>query len=603
MNVSSLYKLASLLDIEGKYLEADVVYDSMIRLAAPDGRGRTQGRPRPRDINPRLTPEQVRAKYPQTPVTPQVTAPTYNPDEVPAPRTPVETPNARPVRKNPGNPFQPRGEGGRFIKAPSSSYNPDPFGNYGIRDTLSYTDPGPVKQPANTQFRRVSPGQTQLHPMGLQDPSLPRPPGYAQPTQTPRVAPKSIGQMNNEVRMRVFQNPKLNPQLAAQLELERSLGRFNPKTGDLAESALETLGRAYEKAGPTVVQQGGRGGQVGAKAAQFVAKAKNSPAAGSVVNALEKISGTLKFIKPITKLLPFIGFALAIPDFVRLCKRINQDGWETIWNDPYDRAKAIGVIANTVAAAVSIAPGPLTPVAAALSAIGMGSDLGADVARDAGDAVEGGEFKLFGKTIKQKSQQRKDQEAFEAGINAKTIDPQVQAALSQSKNMLMSGAKISDILSDPRMKQTFPWLGTSDAKDAQFRVQITALRKSLRAGNAQEPQMQQPSGNQQSTGNMLNKQPYGTQNAYSIQDEEQQGQVRQQPQMPQLNSYNDLLYKAYVDTTQNRNVTLDNMKNYRDQIIAKIQSLSKYYPNINAQQAITALDNRIRKYSGQTQPA
>lgn len=100
-------------------------------------------------------------------------------------------------------------------------------------------------------------------------------------------------------------------------------------------------------------------------------------------------------------MLPFIGFALAIPDFVRLCGRINKDGWETIWNDPYDRAKAIGVIANTVAAAVSIAPGPLTPVAAALSAIGMGSGLGADVARDAGDAYEGGEFKLFGKTLKQ----------------------------------------------------------------------------------------------------------------------------------------------------------------------------------------------------------
>ena len=37
------------------------------------------------------------------------------------------------------------------------------------------------------------------------------------------------------------------------------------------------------------------------------------------------------------------------------------------------------------------------------------------------------------------------------------------------------------------------------------------------------------------------------------------------------------------------------------QIITKIQALAQYYPNINAQQAITALDNRIRKYSGQAQ--
>lgn len=562
MNVNSLYRLASLLDTEGRYLEADVILDSMMRFAK--GAEKYYGNRARRPKVPFKAMPGARPAVPVTPVTP----------------------------------------------APRSSYNPDPFGNYSIRDTLGYTDPGPVqRQPANTQFRRVSPGQTQLYPMGLQDPSLPRPQGYAQPTtpktQAPKVAPKNYNQINNEIRMRVFQNPKLNPQLAATLELERSLGRFDPKTGELAESALETLGRAYEKAGPTVVQQGGRGGQIGAKAAQLAAKAKNSPAASSVVNALEKMSGTLKFIRPIAKLMPFIGFALAIPDFVRLCNRINQDGWEAIWNDAYDRAKAIGVIANTVAAAVSIAPGPLTPVAAALSAIGMGSDLGADVARDAGDAVEGGEFKLFGKTLKQKSKQRQQQDAFEAGINAKNIDPQVQLALSASKNMIMSGSKILDIMNDPTMKQSYPWLGTGDAKDVQFRVQITALRKSLRSGGGQD-QTAQPQqlgkSQEQAQGPYLNKPPYsGPTN--------QQGQAvynnAQQPQqqMSQLKNHNDLLYKAYVDTVQTTNVTLENLQNYRQQIIGKIQALSQYYPNINAQQAITALDNRIRKYSGQAQPA
>jgi hypothetical protein len=70
-----------------------------------------------------------------------------------------------------------------------------------------------------------------------------------------------------------------------------------------------------------------------------------------------------------------------------------------------------------------------------------------------------------------------------------------------------------------------------------------------------------------------------------------------------LKNHNDLLYKAYVDTVQTTNITLDNLKKFRDQIIAKINNLAPMYPNINAQQAITALDNRIRRYSGQAKPA
>lgn len=579
----TLFEIANMLDTEGKYLEADVVLDSMIRLAAgTDGRGINQGRARPRNNrNFRLTPQQIQQRLnpnaPVAPATPQTLVPSDNlprsdsgdyldkrPNSVPKnkPTDPLQfyEPTAKPVAQVP--------------KPPSSAYNPDPFGNYSIRDTLGYTDPGPVKQPANTKAPR---------------------------TQTPGTRPYNLGQMNNEVRMRVFQNPKLNPQLAATLELERSLGRFDPKTGELAESAVETLSRAYEKIGPSSssASRGGKGAQIGAKAAQMAARAKNSPATSTVVNALEKMSGTLKFIRPIVKLMPFVGFALAIPDFVRLCNRINQDGWEAIWNDPYDRAKAIGVIANTVAAAVSIAPGPLTPVAAALSVIGMGSDLGADVARDAGDAAEGGEFKLFGKTLKQKSQQRKQQDAFEAGLNAKTIDPQVQSALQDSKNMLMNGSKIIGIINDPRMKSIYPWIGTSDARDAQFRLQLTSLRKSLRSGGGQLAQQQGPlNSTQENQQGQSEVSLTGTYNNNGYNNSQQQ-----RANIPKINNHNDLLYKAYVDTVQTTNVTLDNLKSYRDQIISKIQALSSNYPNINAQQAITALDNRIRKYSTQASPA
>ena len=533
MNVNSLYRLASSLDTEGKYLEADVVLDSMMRFAK--GAEKYFGN---------------RAKRPKIP---------FNAMPGARPAVPVT-----PVAQVP--------------KPPSSAYNPDPFGNYSIRDTLGYTDPGPVKQPTNTQAPR---------------------------TKTPGTRPYNLGQMNNEVRMRVFQNPKLNPQLAATLELERSLGRFNPKTGELVESAVETLGRAFEKGGPTVVQQGGKAGRGGAaaaaaKASQFATKAANNPATANIISALTKVSSSLSAIKPLLKILPFLGFAASIPEMINLVNKINQKGWKSIWDDPYDRAKAIGVIANTVSAAVSLAPGPLTPVALALSAIGIGSDVGADVARDAGDAYEGGEFKLFGKTLKQKSQQRQQQDALEAGLNAKNIDPRVQSALDASKRMFMAGSKSTDIMNDPKMKFTYPWLGTGDALDTQFKFQLPKLRQSLRSGGAQPQAAQQGQPQQQGQGPYLNKPPYSGPVNQQVQPAYNNSQQRQQ-QMPPLNNHNDLLYKAYVDTTQTSNVTLENLKNYRQQIITKIQALAQYYPNINAQQAITALDNRIRKYSGQAQ--
>jgi hypothetical protein len=421
---------------------------------------------------------------------------------------------------------------------------------------------------------------------------------------------------SNEVRKRVFQNPKLNPQLAAELELAGP--RFDPRTGELIESSAETMGKAFDKLGPTSpVSRGGKAGQMGnkavqmgQKAAQLAAKAKNSPAAGSIVNALGKMSQTFKFIAPLTKVLPFIGFALAIPDFVKLCNKINQNGWESIWNDPYDRAKAIGVISNTVAAAVSIAPGPLTPVAAALTAIGMGSDLGADLAVKGADIAEGGELKLFGRTLRKKSKERQQQEALEAGLNAKNIDPLVQAALNDSKSLFMSGLRTPDVMNNQRMKATYPWLGSGDARDTQFKVQVPILRKSLRSGttpqgqSAQTQPAQTQSGKpqQQAPGPYLNKPPYSGPANQQGQPAYNNAQQRQQ-QMPVLNNYNDLLYKAYQDVTQTTNVTLENLKNYRQQIINKIQALSRFYPNINAQQAIVALDNRIRRFSGQAQPA
>ena len=642
MNLHYLYRLASSLDTEGKYLEADVVLDSMIRVAQvtaldairifdiehgtkidkaflrklqvqlsrlhPDLHGNDpayvekfqknqqlfnalkaeEGEVVQRSSATRQRHEQAKQQRQQ----PQQAQPTQE----------TQQPKQQPKQ-------QPRQQQPRQLSGDVLDKNPNANSNSNQSQQSRQQTQQTQQTRTNTEGPRTQ-QQNSARPSN-EPPTNPQnasPRNQAPRTQTPGTRPYNLGQMNNDVRMRVWNNRSLNPRLYDLLELEHSAGRFNPKTGDLVESAVESLGRAFEKGGPTVVQQGGKAGRGGAaaaaaaKASQFATKAANNPATANIISALTKASSSLSAIKPLLKILPFLGFAASIPEMINLVNKINQKGWKSIWDDPYDRAKAIGVLANTVSAAVSLAPGPLTPVALALSAIGIGSDVGADFARDAGDAYEGGEFKLFGKTVKQKSQQRQQQDALEAGLNAKNIDPRVQSALDASKRMFMAGSKSTDIMNDPKMKFTYPWLGTGDALDTQFKFQLPKLRQSLRSGGAQPQAAQQGQPQQQGQGPYLNKPPYSgavNQQGQPVYNNAQQAQQ----QMPTLKNHNDLLYKAYVDTVQTTNVTLDNLKSYRDQIISKIQALASNYPNINAQQAITALDNRIRKYSTQASPA
>jgi hypothetical protein len=644
MNVNTLYRLASLLDTDGKYLEADVVLESMIRLAqvGPEDairffdlehgtkidknlfkklqRNIAKLHPDIHGSDPAYAEKYQKAQQMLNALREgegldvqrsQSTRQRHEQAKQQTQQSQQRQPAQEAQQPRQQTRQQPRQQQPRQLSGDVLDQNPNtnPSSNQNqqarqqTQQTRSNANPASSAGPETGPRPGGNTGRGPTNPGG----ASPRPQPGASVGNTPPGAagarPYNLGQMNNDVRMRVWNNRNLNPRLYDLLELEYSAGRFNPKTGDLVESAVESLGRAFEKGGPTVVSKGGKGAQMAEKAAEFAARAKNAPGAQSIANALGKMGKTLSFLKPLTKLLPFLGFALSIPDFVRLCNRINQEGWEPIWNDPYDRAKAIGAISNTVAAAVSIAPGPLTPVAAALAAIGMGSDLGADAAVKAADVAEGGEFKLFGKTLKQKSQQRQQQDAFEAGYNAKNIDPQVQSALDASKRMIMSGSKIIDIMNDPKMKSIYTWLGTGDARDTQFKVQVTALRKSLRAGGGE---VQPGQGQQQGLGPYLNKPPYSgpaNQQGQPAYNNAQQAQQAQQQQQQPLKNPNDLLYKAYVDTVQTTNVTLENLKNYREQIITKINNLAPMYPNINAQQAITALDNRIRKYSGQAQPA
>ena len=201
----------------------------------------------------------------------------------------------------------------------------------------------------------------------------------------------------------------------------------------------------------------------------------------------------------------------------------------------------------------------------------------------------------MGFQITGESMRRKTDKIDFSTVDTSKLDPSVQNALRESVPLIQQGIKIREILTDPTMVQNHPWLTKRDD------IRFTQFSGTLGMGGFYTRNKAQ-SSQQQAQGPYLNKPPYSGQANQQGQSVYNNAQQTQQ-QMPPLKNHNDLLYKAYVDTVQTTNVTLDNLKSYRDQIISKIQALSSNYPNINAQQAITALDNRIRKYSTQASPA
>ena len=242
---------------------------------------------------------------------------------------------------------------------------------------------------------------------------------------------------------------------------------------------------------------------------------------------------------------------------------------------------ACAAISKEVLAYLGMIPYIGPGLVAAVIAINFGA---ADIAQFAGDPESG--FSFMGFTITGESAKRRTDKIDFATVDVKTLDPAVQSALREAIPLIQSGMKSREIISSPEMLQKHPWLKGDDIRFTQF---IGAL--------GQGGFYRLHSGKQNS--NQQNNQPQQTQQGQPVYNNAQQAQQ----QMPTLKNHNDLLYKAYVDTVQTTNVTLDNLKSYRDQIISKIQALASNYPNINAQQAITALDNRIRKYSTQASPA
>lgn len=222
-----------------------------------------------------------------------------------------------------------------------------------------------------------------------------------------------------------------------------------------------------------------------------------------------------------------------------------------------------------------VGPGLVT----AVIAINFGA---ADIAQFIGDPESG--FNFMGFQITGESAKRRTDKIDFATVDVKTLDPAVQSALREAIPLIQSGMKSREIISSPEMLQKHPWLKGDDIRFTQF---IGAL--------GQGGFYRHHSGKQNSSQQSNQTQP--------TEETQNQPVYNNRRQMPKLNNHNDLLYKAYVDTVQSTNITLENMKNYRDQIISKIQALASNYPNINAQQAITALDNRIRKYSTQASRA
>jgi hypothetical protein len=606
MDHQYLYNLATLLDFEGKYDESDIVIDNMMRLAAPDGRGTVQGRPRPRDLSPRLTREQLRARLnPNAPTAPQ--QPT-----TPVNQTPVNTQQqARSPRKfyNVRDP-----KTGRFIKVPIP-YDPVLPNNANILD-LNSSVRQQVKADPFIGPQKYLEG---FRPLGEQV-------SETQPKTTPRTAPRNVPKLNmdpytlkRKYYWDVWRGAIKNPDLRRALVLEAEMGRFFPETGDFIEGTFNpkpikefTPGKSPAGRGPgsnakipgsnaKIPGSNGRGVGVGGGAgigggsadsafspANF-AKILNNSKAGQVllkeiIRTQNMVNGVVsKIPAPVLKVISKVKFVFILLNFAKFL--------QALINGTLGYKQTLEFIAACAAlnAQVLGALG-LIPIIGPGLVIGVGAiNIGAlDVMEFLGDPESG--FNYMGIQITGPSMRRKTDQIDFRSVDTSKLDPAVQNALKESIPLIQQGKKIINILQDPGMIQRHPWLSKRDD------IRFTQFSGALGTGGFYTQYKQSPEQQQA----VLQ-----TQNSAAGQQDNNQSQQIQQPQQPQqqLKNHNDLLYKAYVDTVQTTNITLDNLKKFRDQIIAKINNLAPMYPNINAQQAITALDNRIRRYSGQAKPA
>jgi hypothetical protein len=425
--------------------------------------------------------------------------------------------------------------------------------------------------------------------------------------------PIKAGANAAKYRLLIMQNPGYRPGIAARLEMLVNKGLLDPKTGnwtrnfsDLQMSELERFYRNFGKAQDAVsdaASAAGKAGRAGAGAGGFspesFARILNSTKVGqklvTQLYAANKIFTNVvaKIPPPALKLISKIKFVFIFLNFARFIQALLNGTLE--YKQTIEFIAACASIYPPVLATIGLIPIVGPGLVIAIGAVNLGA---ADVVEFFGNPEAG--LNYMGIQITGPSMRRKTDQIDFSTVDVSTLDKSVQNALTESVPLIKNGLKIREILVDPGMVQRHPWLSKRDD------IRFTQFSGALGVGGFYKQNKQQaPSGQQR-----LDNERKETNDRFAPSDQSimpQNGANNQntstQAPAQVLRNYNDLLYKAYVDTVQSTNITLENLKNYRQQIITKINNLAPRYPNINAQQAITALDNRIRKYSEQANPA
>ena len=551
MDPFKLVEIAQSLDDYGNYREADLFLDQMLRFSKkrktwrgnPNARPRTQMNPMP-GAKP-------------APIIPQVAAP------VVAPVAPVSSANLVDDMPLP-----------RFVKRA-----PDPNAAnlartlYGLDQPIKPAAPPapvPAPVPVTPQFRADGTPVVPVNPIPV-------------PKATPLEFFQNIGKKAIEEKWTFKQLDsyldKYNPD-----RKDEFIKMFNERNG--LNKYQDTLAKLNTPKVPTPQTTKGPIRASDIPALAKLTEALNTKPGQKLITAIkaayDKFLNAFNLIKnkippAALKIFSKIKFVFIFLNFVKFFNGL-INGTLT-YKETIEFIAACAAISKEVLVFLGLIPIVGPGLVTAVIAINFGA---ADIAQFAGDPESG--FNFMGFQITGESAKRRTDKIDFATVDVKTLDPAVQSALREAIPLIQSGMKSREIISSPEMLQKHPWLKGDDIRFTQF---IGTL--------GQGGFYRHHSGKQNSSQQSNQTQP--------TEETQNQPVYNNRRQMPKLNNHNDLLYKAYVDTVQSTNITLENMKNYRDQIISKIQALSSNYPNINAQQAITALDNRIRKYSTQASPA
>jgi len=547
MDPFKFVEIAQSLDDYGNYREADLFLDQMLRFSKKRKTWRGNPKARPR------TPMNPMPGAKPAPIIPQVATP------VVAPVAPVSSANLVDDMPLP-----------RFVKRA-----PDPNAAnlartlYGLDQPIKPAAPQ-VPAPVTPQFRADGTPVVSVNPIPV-------------PKATPLEFFQNIGKRAIEDK---WSFKKLDSYLDTYYPQRKDefIKMFNERNG--LNKYQDTLAKLNTPKVPTPQTPKGQIGASDIPALDKLTQHLNTKPGQKLLTAIkaayDKFMVAFNLIKnkippAALKIFSKIKFVFIYLNFVKFFNGL-LNGTLT-YKETIEFIAACAAISKEVLAYVGMIPivGPI--LVAEVLLINFGA---ADIAQFAGDPESG--FNFMGFQITGESAKRRTDKIDFATVDVKTLDPAVQSALREAIPLIQSGMKSREIISSPEMLQKHPWLKGDDIRFTQF---IGAL--------GQGGFYRYHSGKQNSSQQSNQTQP--------TEETQNQPVYNNRRQMPKLNNHNDLLYKAYVDTVQSTNITLENMKNYRDQIISKIQALSSNYPNINAQQAITALDNRIRKYSTQASPA